>query len=293
MAFEFQIGTPVQRELRRIAVERTDKAIRTIEGVEHAQIARAVHGARRRCKELRALLRLVRPGFKGYQRENVMIRDAARSLADLRDARTVLDAFDRLLLDCKLEPDRFEGIREGLAKEHATQAQSSSASLEEFLRVMHGVRARAEKWALKDSQFEALRGGLEATYAKCQRTLADAKREPSIEALHEWRKYVKYNRAHLRLLRELWPPIIEPMRQEAKLLSDLLGQDHDLAVLAEALKLQRQAHDDQASTSTELLAQITHRRLELREHAFGIGPRLYAHKPRAYGRFARDLWRLA
>ena len=53
-----------------------------------------------------------------------------------------------------------------------------------------------------------------------------------MESLHEWRKRVKHLWYHHTLLRSLWPPVMEVTGDEAHALSDHLGDDHDLAVLA-------------------------------------------------------------
>ncbi|MEO1277433.1 MAG: CHAD domain-containing protein, partial [Planctomycetota bacterium] len=132
MAFEFRLGEPVQREFRRIATERAESAIRAIQRSEATGVAPAVHEARRRCKQIRALLRLVRPSFGKYEAENAAVRDAARSLADLRDAQSIVDAFDRLLIASDLRPDRFETIRETLAEHHSRTARSAEQVLAGF-----------------------------------------------------------------------------------------------------------------------------------------------------------------
>ena len=57
-----------------------------------------IHQIRKRCKKLRAVLRLVRPGLSEfYASENAFFRDAARVLSPLRDTQSVLDAYDGLM----------------------------------------------------------------------------------------------------------------------------------------------------------------------------------------------------
>ncbi|MEO1279613.1 MAG: CHAD domain-containing protein, partial [Planctomycetota bacterium] len=151
---------------------------------------------------------------------------------------------------------------------------------------MERISDRATSWKLRGSGFGTLRGGLEGTYAKCRRAMAEAKHTPTAEALHEWRKHVKYNRAHLRLLRGLWPEVIEPLRVQSKLLSDALGFDHDLAVLADTIAV----YDNEAPAGQELIKNIQKLRAELRREAFQLGPLLFAQSPRDYGRHAKALW---
>lgn len=290
MAFEFQAAEPVQREVRRIAIERAEKAVRTIQRAEETGVAEAVHEARRRCKELRALLRLVKPSFRDYEFENAAVRDAARGLAELRDAQTIVEAFDQLVLTNALQPERFQAIRAILVERHSRKSQSANVPLAEFVDEMERFADRAKSWKLRGSGFGALRGGLEASYTKCRRTMANAKRNPTVESLHEWRKHVKYNRAHLRLLRGLWPAVVEPMREQAKQLSDVLGFDHDLAVLADVITEHAEEGPSRIETVRELSEGIRSTRAGLQRAALDLGPLLYAQPPRNYGRHAKALW---
>ena len=74
-----------------------------------------------------------------------------------------------------------------------------------------------------------------------------------------------------RLLKRVWPDVMEALAGEAKALSKLLGSDHDLAVLAGELP-----GDD------ALLQLIADRRAELQHDAFALGARVYAETPKAF-----------
>ena len=87
-------------------------------------------------------------------------------------------------------------------------------------------------WRLERDSFDALEKGLEKTYRRGRREFEAAMEEPTVESLHEWRKRVKHLWYHHTLLRSLWPPVMEVTGDEAHALSDRLGDDHDLAVLA-------------------------------------------------------------
>src|SRR6266480_549656 len=59
----------------------------------------AVHGARKRLKAARAALRLVREalGEHHYRRANTSLRNIARPLTQVRDAKIVVATFEKLL----------------------------------------------------------------------------------------------------------------------------------------------------------------------------------------------------
>ena len=104
-----------------------------------------------------------------------------------------------------------------------------------------------------------------------------------MDALHEWRKRVKELWYHHTLLRELWPPVMDAVGDEAHELADRLGDDHDLAVLADWVSL----HGEDGE---ELFEAVERRRAALEAEAFALGARLYADKPSAFVGRLRRLW---
>jgi hypothetical protein len=95
----------VEAGVRRIADEQLGKAVAALGG---EALHEGVHDARKRVKKLRGLLRLVRPGFKGYAEENRTLRDAARTLSGLRDHAAMIETLDRL---AARYPGRMDGRR--------------------------------------------------------------------------------------------------------------------------------------------------------------------------------------
>jgi len=59
--------------------------------------------------------------------------------------------------------------------------------------------------------------------------------DPVAANFHEWRKQAKYHHYHMRLLRELWRPVMHSLENETDDLSDVLGDDHNLDVLHKTL----------------------------------------------------------
>jgi hypothetical protein len=105
-----------------------------------------------------------------------------------------------------------------------------------------------------------------------------------VESLHEWRKRVKDLWYDHTLLRQLWPPVLTAVGDQAHELSDLLGDDHDLAMLAAWVR------EHVPATGPEFFETVERRREELQGQAFALGALLYADKPSAFvGRLER-LW---
>lgn len=100
---------------------------------------------------------------------------------------------------------------------------------------------------------------------------------------------MKYHRYHVRMLRGLWEPAIEVRRAELKRLSDLLGDDHDLAVLHRTM-LDEPERFDRGGDVQMLAGLIETSRSELQAAARPLGRRLYAEKPKALVRRLRSYW---
>jgi CHAD domain-containing protein len=91
MACSLKAGdASLQDGVRRIAVEQISAMLGEI---DDASLGRdeTVHQLRKRCKKLRGLVRLVRPGFEDDRSENATFRDAARGLSALRDADVLIE----------------------------------------------------------------------------------------------------------------------------------------------------------------------------------------------------------
>jgi hypothetical protein len=77
---------------------------------------------------------------------------------------------------------------------------------------------------------------LNETYSAARHARRDALDSPDPTVRHEWRKDIKRLAEQIRFLRRIWPAIMKP---HARALADLgaaLGHEHDLALLAKALR---------------------------------------------------------
>jgi CHAD domain-containing protein len=331
MRFEFMPGERADAGTRRLAMGLIDHAILQTEdrGIDPAD---AIHEARKDMKKLRGLLRLVRPSApKLYKVENRAYRDAAAELSALRDADVALETFDQVIetarsagLICTSEADREHanpgtadtaslqrtGLdRDALARLRGQLEQYRTAAHERFgdplarldvfrLKLLD-ARERVPDWRLKpantaDSAFASFGPGLHKTYRRGRKAMIKAQAEPNVEAFHDWRKRVKYLTYHLRLLRPGWPKLLKAQRNEVKTLGDLLGDDHDLAVLAELLPNLDggdAAHD--ADARQALLTEIGRQSEQLRRRAFGVGSVVYAESPKTIEQRFSAYWRQA
>jgi hypothetical protein len=283
MAYRFRVDESVGDGLRRIATEQLDRALAEVGGRDRDA---AVHSMRERSKKLRALLRLVRPAFgDAFDAENARFRDAARPLSAIRDAAALVGAYDALMDHFRAEVARrtFAPVRRALVRHRRVQPGSKgevAALLEAFAVEARRAREAVAGWALDADGFDALGGGLERTYRHGRRAFEAAREEPADERLHAWRKRAKDHWYHTRLLRDVWAPVVQARRREARRLAALLGDDHDLAVLAGFLREEGDGFESER-TRQALLGLIDRRRGELQALARPLGARLYAEPPGA------------
>jgi CHAD domain-containing protein len=290
MSYRINTGEEIEHAVKRIAREQVGKAVND---AAHADEDIAIHRARKRCKKMRGLIRIVRPFFPAYRSENSVYRDAARQLSSLRDATTLIETCERVaesLTAAHTGPAReLTGILQRRRENHFGK-RSPRKRLETFAQLMHEARARVDTWTVEAEGFQALAGGCAKTHERAFKAMRTAYASPLDKRFHEWRKRVKYHRYHLALLSDVWPAVMEPMRVQAKVLSDLLGEDHDLAVLRATLL------DDPASFGSmdelqPVLLAIDHRRSLLQARALPLGERLFTEGRKPYVRRLGHWWR--
>ncbi|HKK28894.1 MAG TPA: CHAD domain-containing protein [Alphaproteobacteria bacterium] len=294
MAYHFRRkDASVQESLRHVAISQIDAALEETDDPT-MEVHEKVHQVRKRCKKVRGLIRLVRPEFDDYKHENKVFRDAARTLSVVRDAETLVETYDALMdaYADRVERVRFANVRRQLTlrKKEAATDSSLNDKLVNFRESMSEARKRAKKWPLDADGFEAVAGGLAKTYERARKAMLKAEDKPAEQNVHEWRKRSKYHWYHARLLREIWPELIGPHRDETHRLSDLLGEHHDLAVLRSTVAAEPEAFGEagMVRTLTQLAEQ---RQAELAADGFTLGHRIFAESPKALCKRWEAYWR--
>ena len=294
MAYRLDSRETLPDGIRRMILEQLEEAeagLRTASGDGRDE---AVHEARKATKKSRAVLRLVRAeiGSKTFKRENRALRDAARLLSEPRDAAVLVASVDRLAhqvplarrsispLSAVLEQRRRETVAYVLDGEGAIAA--AAAALAE-------IRGRIEGLAIETDKFGVLEDGLRRTYEDGRDDFVAARKDPTDLRLHDARKRVKDLWYHARVLKPIWPGPMGELVDATDRLGDLLGEDHDLAVLSDTVRgLAAEGADGGAGETVLTLAE--NRRAELRAEIWPLGRRVYAEKPKAFVRRMRALY---
>jgi CHAD domain-containing protein len=285
MAYRLEFNEPPAVGARRVASEQLEHAMSELRGGIAEDPVAAVHEARKSVKKSRAVLRLTRSCLpKGtYRRENRALREAGRSLSGTRDADVMLQTIDKLAerFSGHLPAKAFEDLREEVTSRRGAQAAETAEAPAEAISALSDIAARVDDWPLDDYTWSRVGRDATRAYARGRSEFKRAQRSGSAEDLHEWRKRVKDLWYHQRLLKQAWPGVLKAQAKQADALADALGEDHDLAVLADFLR--RTGPELDTTTDLDAVAElIDRRRGELQTEARRLGRRLYADSPKAF-----------
>ena len=295
-SFRLNPGEPLPDEVRRVARGRIDHALDELRGESDSTREEAVHEARKDMKKLRALVRLVRGelGDRVYRAENACFRDTARELSGVRDADVMLATLGDLEQRYGELPGAGNRLRPALvAHRFRTSAGSLKPAAQSAIDTLGEVRERVADWPLETDGFEALEEGLGRIYRQGRRDFRAARKAPTAERMHEWRKRTKDLWYHLQLLQDSWKPVVSALADEAHELSDRLGDEHDLTVLREWAHRHASALNGAEPVLRGFDVILENRQRELQQEAFEYGARIYADKPSVFVRRLESWWEVA
>ncbi len=295
MAFRLVPPQSTDQQLRALAQGRIDNALDHLERYEGSHDDVHIHTVRRRCKQVRALARLIRPALgEQYAPFNSAIRDAARALAPLRNARVSQE------LRQSLEPTTTTPTTTTPAPAAESASTHQGAAIEITRGELRRARHLVEAWDLHDESdahgFGLMAPGMERTYRRGRHGVEQTRRDPTDESLHEWRKDVKDLWYQLRLIQPIAPSVLDPMIAQVDQLGKLLGLHHDIDLLLVGLARERKhvkkRRHDGASTKAETrsalddIRQATDRATDtqdrLEAEALRRGATIYAERPTAF-----------
>ena len=298
----------LEDEVRKSLIGLVGEAAGRLERPGKSGVDVAVHESRKRLKEARALLRLVRSslvdadGNKVRSRANAALRDAARLLAGARDAAVMIDTLDRLreTYADDLAADAFDDLRERLADRHGRLADEAAGdATAEAAKRLRAFLEEVDSWSLKRGDWRAIGPNLRKIYARGHADLGDvrdsADADPAgagdAETLHEFRKAVKNLRYAYEFLARSAPHAVGGARDAVKELSDLLGDDHDYAELSRVVTDGTVEADP--ATAEVVAALCRRRRAALQSAALPLASRVYAEKPGAFEKRIGAYWKSA
>ena len=256
--------------------------------------AKRVHEARKRMKETRAVLRLIRPALgPQFAIENDWFSTAAHGLAAARDATAVIEAVEKLRKDAESAPlkRRFGHVKAVLRRAPA-ESDDLAGRIASLAAELPAAHERINQWPVLENRFETIGEGLERVFRDGRRHLEVVRDKPSAEAFHELRKRVKDHWYHARLLSPAWPDVLKPYAEVVGELAHALGDHHDLDVLLRTIAAEPSRFGTEAYLRP-VLAAIEDLRKELEKKALRLAQRVYAERPASLRRRLRAYWRVA
>jgi CHAD domain-containing protein len=270
--------------VRQILVDQLGEAIAQLR--RRARSGDAVHEVRKELKRARATLRLLREciGVSVYRRDNASMRDAARPLTALREAKVLLQTQRAVEPRVAKQGSTFgRYLYRALRKERRDmQRRLRPQELTATIAALRAVKQRMQALSKTQlSQDAVLGAAVQRAYKSGRKAFLQAKRRPTDEFLHEWRKQTKYFSNQLEIISPLSPKRFAKRLKRSQRLAEYLGDDHDLALLNN--KIFQYAKGPNAASRNdaveELINRIARRRKALQAKAWRLGERLYAAKP--------------
>ncbi|PSN13656.1 hypothetical protein C7271_22355 [filamentous cyanobacterium CCP5] len=297
MPYRFTQKQPIEVDVKRLIREQINKALHQLTEELSNDPKEAVHDARKRFKKGRSVLRLVRKTIDEsvYQRENDCLRQTGRLLAPVRDAQARLETLDDLMATYAIAIDLnlFTELRAAMdAYQHQMVAQvlDKDDLVASVLPQLKEMRHRLAEWSVQAEGWAAIAPGFKRIYRQGRERFATAYQKQDVESFHSWRKRVKDLMYDLRMLKRLWPGLIDALEDEVHTLSGYLGGDHDLSVLQDFLQHHRLDGVVDDALLKVINPLIDHRQGTLRQQAFSLGQRVYAEKPKRFIKRMEAYW---
>jgi CYTH domain-containing protein len=137
-----------------------------------------------------------------------------------------------------------------------------------------------------------LEEGLWTSYDQARRGLRRARRKPTDDRLHEWRKAVKTLWYQLRLVEGAAPSVLASLVTQLHDLAEALGDDHDLSVLIARLEADPKGFGGTKQVK-RAVKQARAEQDDLRRRSFRLGTTLFTEPTDAFVHRVAAYWRTA
>jgi CHAD domain-containing protein len=241
-----------------------------------------IHRARQRLKRVRSVLRVLRPEVGTRATRSIgRLRDAARLLAGARDADAAA-ASARSIKAAQAQAGDNAGFDRVVAylDYEARETHARAVSTDEAIKLLAAAERDLARLPADIDGRALLERAIDKTFRRGRTARRRAEFSLATPDLHRWRKLVKELWHLLRLARKRLPKRAGGLAVRLERLSELLGLDHDHAVLAERLALS--PGGDPALL--QQLSLIAKERRALEAEAFALGARIYSDKPKKFRR---------
>jgi CHAD domain-containing protein len=285
MPYRFKFDESLKAGFRRIAGEQLDIVTRQL-SAEPVPVT-AIHESRKALKRLRALIRCCAHalGTKAARKHQVAIRDIARRMSSRRDSDVAGSTLAQLENDFGAEAmPTLAPLKAYISRQAQDAVLLDATERDEILLLLRGEMECLVRAPFKGRGYANAIAGIERHYRKGQKDLKAARSRPSDDAMHELRKSVQTHWRHMALLSRAWPDEFAARVTAARELSQMLGDDHDIAMLKTLASVLEK------SERAPILKLCEQRQTEIRETVTHAARRLYAEPALSFGRRMTALW---
>jgi CHAD domain-containing protein len=243
-----------------------------------------IHGARQRLKRARSLVRVLQPALGPAGEElNQSLAAVARLLAGARDADAA--AASARGLRATASGNQAIGLDRVVADldDRAARLHAAATPVEEAARRLGLIETELAALRVPVDGAELFDRALKRSYTRGRSALERADLSLSTTDLHRWRKTVKDLWHLVTLAGRRLPKRSGRVARRLHRLAELLGTDHDHAMLAERLALAPTADP----ALIEQLGLIARERRAIERAAFAAGRKAYRKAPKKFRRAMR------
>lgn len=295
MGYRLDPAMPMSEALRHVALSELE--------IAHGSLATpperhsGVHSARKCMKRIRSLLLLARPGMPEpvFSTLTERVAGIARGLAAARDAQALLDAVNKLERDTEKGPGQgpIQSLRGWLHKRRqAAEHNLDGNAATDAMRALLELRPAFAGLAVYPDGFAPLADGLRRCYRATRKSFNHAYATSHAEDLHEWRKGVQHHWRQMQLLAPCWPSELSARAEAARTLSQLLGDDHDIAMLCRLVSTPTMTFG-RPDEIAAFVKRCTRRQKALRKEARTKGERLFVERARPFAERIATYWMTA
>ena len=291
MAYRFNTQGDLDANVRRVIEEQIDRALKELSA--KAATPATVHKTRKCIKRIRAVLKLIRPGLEKarYKQENQRFRDIAATLSQSRDTDCLDDAVSILCAAGEnTVRDSAKLVRIAIEKQRTEISELGTHALLEARDDLKDAAHSYRRFGLEDNDPRILQIGLQSCYGQARDARKQAYRDGKDRSFHEWRKPVQLHWRQMALFSEAWPDMFKARVEMARMLSQCLGDDHDLSILIGFLRTQAKDSDLTPRTRRTLEKSARAQQSVLRGIANPLGAMLFQESPKAHARRIYGIW---
>ena len=292
MAYKLKLDATIEQSIKHAATEQLKKAINHLSAQKTPTLG--VHETRKNLKRTRALLRLIQPVIEKthFQKANITLRDIARSLSGTRDIQAMIETILKLQTHFTLNTEDLIilPLIQLLQKNKKTaEKKIKKFSQKTILKDLQDANLFFENLNFEKESIDCILPGLQNIYDKGMQQMHIAYSECSIDAFHEWRKFLQYHWRHTQFISPIWPEFFEIKITQTAAVSEILGIHNDLSNLIDFLNENKTKFDDK-NQMKEFINLCDQWRKEQRHAAQKPGLRIYAETPKAYNACIKKYW---